>query len=99
MTTHDQLYQLRCFISLLLKPMVQPEVSKSIWDAIHFTPLFIADFQHDMDMVEEIINKDYSDRFIDPPEGKGHKARLPQTRLATMRPHCTAEITPPGHRA
>ena len=51
------------------------EISKSIWDAIHFTPLFIADFQHDMDMVEEIINKDYSDRFIDPPGGAGHKAR------------------------
>lgn len=51
------------------------EISKSIWDAIHFTPLFIADFQRDMDLVEEIINRDYSDRFIEPPRDKQHVSR------------------------
>jgi phosphoenolpyruvate carboxykinase (diphosphate) len=51
------------------------EISKSIWDAIHFTPFFIADYKEDMDCVEEIINRDYSDRFIDPPDGKSHVSR------------------------
>ncbi|TVQ37519.1 MAG: hypothetical protein EA384_11670 [Spirochaetaceae bacterium] len=51
------------------------EISKSIWDAIHFTPLFIADFQNDMDMVEKIINRDYGDRFIEKTGDAGHASR------------------------
>jgi phosphoenolpyruvate carboxykinase (diphosphate) len=39
------------------------EISKSISDAILQGPVFVADFQKDFDMVEEIINRDYSDRF------------------------------------
>ncbi len=51
------------------------EISKSIWDAIHFTPLFIADYEQDMEKVAEIINRDYSDRFRNPPAGKNYRSR------------------------
>ncbi len=51
------------------------EISKSIWDAIHFTPLFIADYKEDMDYVQEIIDRDYTNRFIEPPEGPDHVSR------------------------
>lgn len=41
------------------------EISKSISDSILSGPFFIADFTEDFKLVEEIINKDFSDRFID----------------------------------
>lgn len=47
------------------------EISKSIWDAIHFTPLIIADYDRDMDEVEKIINRDYSDRYAKRERGSG----------------------------
>ena len=50
------------------------EISKSIWDAITFGPVFVADFKEDMKQVEEIINKDYSDRFKEVWD-ENHKAR------------------------
>jgi hypothetical protein len=50
------------------------EISKSIWDAIHFNPIFINDFEKDMAQVAEIINKDYGDRFKEAME-PGHKSR------------------------
>jgi hypothetical protein len=50
------------------------EISKSIWDAIHFNPIFINDFEKDMTHVEEIINKDFGDRFKEAME-PGHKSR------------------------
>ncbi|GAB6089567.1 hypothetical protein [Spirochaeta dissipatitropha] len=39
------------------------EISKSIWDAIQFGPMFIADFDSDMEQVEKIFNYDYTKRF------------------------------------
>lgn len=39
------------------------EISKSISDAIISGPVFVSDFQKDFDLAEEIINKDFSDRF------------------------------------
>ncbi|MCG8573203.1 MAG: hypothetical protein MJB14_23970 [Spirochaetes bacterium] len=39
------------------------EISKSIWDSIYFGPVFIADFHKDLDLVEQIVNKDYSERY------------------------------------
>ncbi|MBN2619066.1 MAG: hypothetical protein JXR64_12205 [Spirochaetales bacterium] len=42
------------------------EISKSIWDAIDFGPIFIGDFDADMAATEEIINKDYSGRYREP---------------------------------
>lgn len=50
------------------------EISKSIWDAISFGPVFVANFDEDMDMIEEILNKDYSKRFRDVWD-VAHKAR------------------------
>ena len=40
------------------------EISKSISDAIISGPVFVSDFQKDFDLAEEIINKDFGDRFI-----------------------------------
>ncbi len=39
------------------------EISKSLSDAIHYGPFFVADLESDLDRVEEIVNKNYSDRF------------------------------------
>lgn len=39
------------------------EISKSIWDAIDFGPIFTSNFEEDIVAVEKIINRDYSDRF------------------------------------
>ena len=39
------------------------EISKSINDAIIFGPYFVADIHKDLDQVDEILNKDYGDRF------------------------------------
>ncbi len=41
------------------------EISKSISDSILSGPFFVADFEKDFKLVEEIINKDYSNRFIE----------------------------------
>lgn len=60
------------------------EISKSIWDAIHFTPLFIADYEDDMDRVAEIINRDYTDRFVSPPDGPDHVSRKILSRKRSL---------------
>lgn len=39
------------------------EISKSLNDSIIFGPFFVADLEKDLDWVEEIFNRDYSDRF------------------------------------
>ena len=41
------------------------EISKSISDAIITGPVIVADFVNDLKSVEELINKDYSKRFLD----------------------------------
>ncbi len=41
------------------------EISKSISDSILSGPFFVANFEEDFRVVEEIINKDFSNRFID----------------------------------
>ncbi|MBP6863740.1 MAG: hypothetical protein KBC32_00570 [Candidatus Didemnitutus sp.] len=42
------------------------EISKAISDAILPGPVFIADFERDMQRVADLIGRDYSDRFRDP---------------------------------
>ena len=42
------------------------EISKAISDAILPGPVFVADFERDMDRVAELIGRDYSDRFREP---------------------------------
>ena len=41
------------------------EISKPITDAIISGPVLVNDFQEDFDLAEQIINKDFSDRFLD----------------------------------
>jgi phosphoenolpyruvate carboxykinase (diphosphate) len=60
------------------------EISKALDDAMHYTPLIIADYKHDMDMVEEIINRDYSDRFLEPPDGEHHVSRRILSRARSL---------------
>jgi hypothetical protein len=42
------------------------EISKPITDAILTGPVFVADFKKDFDQVDELIARDYSNRFLDP---------------------------------
>lgn len=46
------------------------EISKSIEDAMVQGPVFVADFQKDMDFVDSILHRSYSGRFKVPPENK-----------------------------
>ena len=41
------------------------EISKPITDAIISGPVFVSDFEKDFDQAEEIINKEYGQRFLD----------------------------------
>ncbi|QEN05999.1 hypothetical protein EW093_15265 [Thiospirochaeta perfilievii] len=56
------------------------EISKSIWDAIDFGPIFTGDFEEDIVLVEEIINKDYSDRYRVPRKNNVSRKILSQDR-------------------
>ncbi len=42
------------------------EISKPITDAVLTGPVFVADFKKDFDQVAELIERDYSGRFLDP---------------------------------
>ncbi len=41
------------------------EISKPLTDAVLYGPVFVADIKEDFDLVEELINRDYSVRFND----------------------------------
>lgn len=41
------------------------EISKSISDAILVGPVFVADYERDMERVDALLSRDYSDRFLD----------------------------------
>lgn len=59
------------------------EISKSINDAVIYGPVFVQDFDEDMNQVAEIFNRDYSDRLK--PEFK-HEDRDPSRKpLSTER--------------
>ena len=51
------------------------EISKSLNDFILQGPIFIGNHQEDMELVREIIEHDYSERFIDPSQKKGQVSR------------------------
>lgn len=40
------------------------EISKSLSDVMLFAPFFVPDFKRDMDAVEELMSRDYSDRLL-----------------------------------
>ncbi|MFU8847612.1 MAG: hypothetical protein ACNA77_02695 [Opitutales bacterium] len=48
------------------------EISKPITDAIIAGPVFVSDFKKDFDLAEEIIKKEYGDRFADPSNNREH---------------------------
>jgi len=50
------------------------EISKSISDAILSGPVFVQNFKDDFDMVDDILNRDYSDRYLSS-EKKRHESR------------------------
>ena len=62
------------------------EISKSIFDAIIQGPVFISDFQRDFDAVAKLMERDFSDRFADPPKrGKDHRDILsPERSLGSV---------------
>ncbi len=55
------------------------EISKSLTDAIIEGPMFVNDFEKDMEMVDEILRKDYSKRFLDPAK-KDERSLLSENR-------------------
>ena len=57
------------------------EISKSIVDAMIQGPVFVADFHKDMDLVAEIIQRDYGDRFLE----KFAKKRASRPPLSSKR--------------
>lgn len=48
------------------------EISKPITDAIISGPVFVSDFQKDFDLAEEIINKEFGERFVDKSKNREH---------------------------
>ena len=52
------------------------EISKPITDAIISGPVFVNDFEKDFDLAEEIINKEYGDRYIDDAKNKSEGRSL-----------------------
>ena len=62
------------------------EISKSITDAVIYGPFFTADFEKDFNKVEEIINRDYSNRFkeIYPDAGKSRPILGPERSLGSV---------------
>ncbi len=51
------------------------EISKDISDAIIHGPSIVANFKKDIELVEEIINKNYGSRNKDPSQNKGENSR------------------------
>jgi len=57
------------------------EISKPISDAILQGPIFVADFRSDFDRVDELIRRDYANRYADPARnGKDERAILSPNR-------------------
>lgn len=57
------------------------EISKSIAGAILYGAVFVENFDKDMDMIESIFNRDYSNRFRDPARnGVDHRPLLDSKR-------------------
>lgn len=56
------------------------EISKPISDAMIDGPIFVADMKKDFDLVEQIINRNYDDRFKIPPADARHRKILSDAR-------------------
>ncbi len=51
------------------------EISKSLRDYMHYGSIFVADFQHDMELVEELFARNYQDRWRVPPDYSRYPTR------------------------
>ncbi len=69
------------------------EISKSIQDAIISGPIFIGDFESDLDQVDAIFNRDYNDRYEDG-NGKDNRSLLsPDRSLGSVIKLLTPSLT------
>lgn len=57
------------------------EISKSLNDAVINGPLFVANLEHDLDTVEDILRRDYTGRFL---PGYEHEDRDASRKLLSM---------------
>ncbi len=76
------------------------EISKSIEDAVIYGPLFVDDLQRDLDKVQAIFDRDYTDRFLTPHASGKSRPLLSAERslgsvikLLTPSPTYTPEFT------
>jgi len=53
------------------------EISKSLVDFMLYGPIFVADLQKDLDLVQTIFDRDYSDRWRDDMEDKPDYSKTP----------------------
>jgi hypothetical protein len=64
------------------------EISKSIDDAVIYGPVFVQDFEQDMDQVAEIFNRDYTDRlkpeFVHEDRDSERKLLSPERSLGSV---------------
>jgi hypothetical protein len=60
------------------------EISKPITDAILTGPVFVADLKKDFDRVEELIDRDYSTRFVDPAHTDKRTVLSPERSLGSV---------------
>ncbi len=60
------------------------EISKPITDAILTGPVFVADLKNDFDRVEELISRDYSDRFVDKSRADTRTVLSPERSLGSV---------------
>ena len=60
------------------------EISKPITDAILTGPVFVADFKADLERVAELIDRDYSDRFVDPARVDKRSILAPDRSLGSV---------------
>jgi phosphoenolpyruvate carboxykinase (diphosphate) len=56
------------------------EISKSIADATFTGPVFVSDLAKDLDLVDELLKRDYSDRYRDPSRNKTRRPILSPAR-------------------
>ncbi len=52
------------------------EISKSATDSVVRGPVFVADFEKDMNFVEEIVNHEYGNRFVDASKNRTNSRKI-----------------------
>ncbi len=77
------------------------EISKPISDAIIQGPVFVANLKHDLDLVGELIQRDYSDRLLDESKVDRRSILSPERSLGSvikLFTHDDREFTPEYNR-